>query len=200
MIKNIFVMLIFIVYSHESISQRFSAALVLGINASQIDGDGYAGYHKVGLTGGAKLMYPIGEKADLGLEFLFSQRGSKSSLSDNGIKDFWITLNYAEIPLIISYHDWLIEGEDYYKVSVDGGLSYGRLISSSSSEDEAVSGLDEIKNGDLSYVLGLRFRFNKHWATSLRYTRSLFKMNNNEKFENYGLLGYFLTLRSEYYF
>ncbi|MEP6794730.1 MAG: hypothetical protein ABJB16_10420, partial [Saprospiraceae bacterium] len=35
-------------------SQRFSAAMIAGANACQIDGDMLAGYDKVGLTGGIK--------------------------------------------------------------------------------------------------------------------------------------------------
>lgn len=180
--------------------QKFSAAIVLGFNASQIDGDGYAGYSKVGFTGGARLQYPLSDKSSLNLEFLYSQRGSRSSLFSSDQGNFGINLNYAEIPVLYSLNDWFIEKESYYKVGFDAGLSYGRLITASSRSGAFDEALNNLKKNDISYILGLRYKFNPRWGLTVRYTRGLAKMYVDEKLEFGGLLGYFLTCRTEYYF
>jgi len=52
--------------------------MVAGINASQINGDAEAGYHKVGLNIGARGGAILGEKWEAALEILLSQQGSQA--------------------------------------------------------------------------------------------------------------------------
>ena len=121
--------ILFVLSVQTAQSQGFDAALILGATAAQIDGDGLVGYHKVGLTGGIRASYPLEAKSDLGLELLFSQRGSRSPLSESGALVNSTTLNYLEIPVFYNYKDWYQEEEGYYKVRAEGGLSYGYLFS-----------------------------------------------------------------------
>src|SRR5690606_7644143 len=85
--------------SYFAIAQQFKGAVMLGFNAAQINGDDMAGYKKLGLTGGAKIIYDLGEKWFPSMEFLYSQRGSRNNVfktsSDN---DIHIDLKYIEIP------------------------------------------------------------------------------------------------------
>jgi hypothetical protein len=183
---------------NEAYGQKFSAAIVLGANASQIDGDGYAGYSKLGLSTGARLMYNLGLKSNLSIEFLYSQRGSRARLFKNN-PEFGLDQNYAEIPVLFSYDDWYIEKDGYSKVGIDAGLSYGRIINSSSKSVDFDDFIQKAKPNDLSYVVGLRYRYSKALGINFRYTRSLAKMYTNQNLEYGGLLGYFLTFRLEYY-
>ncbi len=177
-------------------AQRFGGSAVVGLNLSQIDGDGLAGYDKAGLTGGIKLDYAVSKKSDLILEFLYSQRGSAPDSYDDPNFDK-IKLTYLEIPLLITLKDWYIEGENYHKVWAEGGFSYSYLFSATS-ENPFVGNIEEFKDYDISYILGVGLRFTKNWAATLRYTRGMVRIYEALDVESF--ISYFITLRAEYKF
>jgi len=146
-----------------SYGQRFSGTAIVGANVSQIDGDNLFGWDKIGINSGFRLGYGVGEKTNVAIEFLYSQRGSAPSISSGS--DFGsIDLKYIEIPVLVEYNDWYIEDEDYYKVAVEGGLSYGNLFSVSSSNNFVPANIEGYKTHDLSYTLGARYSFTKRIA------------------------------------
>ena len=116
---RILIIACFLFMSLDGNTQRFKGALLGGINISQIDGDGEAGYHKWGLTGGGKMSYEVYSKMDISIEMLYSQRGSRSVRK---IDPWIINLDYLEVPLIYSIKDWYQEKENYYKARLDLGL------------------------------------------------------------------------------
>lgn len=180
-------------------SQGFKGSAVLGFNASQIDGDDLYGYNKVGLTGGIRIGYPVMDKADLNLEFLFSQRGSQADLSfSDDIRR--ISLNYIEIPVVFSYKDWLIEEDGYYKVRAEAGLSYGYLFDVSTSNGGFDGTVGDFRRDDISLILGAGYRLNRRWSFTARYTRGLRKIYYDADADVDGFLSYFITLRSEFNF
>ncbi|HMT00106.1 MAG TPA: porin family protein [Saprospiraceae bacterium] len=192
---KLFAVGLFLMVISEGLSQNFYGSMVLGVNASQIDGDNAAGFNKPGLTGGFKIDYPISASLDISAELLYSSRGSRDNREN--IK---IDLNYIEMPLIVSFRDWYVEKGDYDKVRVDGGFSYGYLFSAESNENSLGPFVNELKKHDVSFVTGVAYMFTPKWGVNLRYTRSLFKMLSGADFEQGGLLGYFVTLRGEYHF
>ncbi len=109
----------------------FYGGALAGANFCQVDGDYFAGYHKVGLNVGGIVYAQLARHAALSLEILYSQKGSKSArpkasltLPDTYITKYGIALNYAEVPVMINYFD---KRKSHFGV----GVSYGRLVSSS---------------------------------------------------------------------
>ena len=182
----------------------FKGGLVLGLNASQIDGDFHAGYDKLGLSGGLQTSITLKERSRLALEFLYSGRGSQSAIISGVAQPVQrIHLDYIEIPLIYQYNDWLID-ELYYKVRAELGVSYGFLtrVNIKNSSPLYNNG-DNFNKQDLSILFGAGYMFNKNWGVNIRYTRSLtrlyrFEVPNEPIYRN--LIGYFLSFRAEYYF
>jgi len=180
-----------------------------GINACQIDGDQLAGFDKVGLTGGIKAIVNMESVFDLNVEFLFSQRGSRPDIFNPDYDpDIEVNLIYAELPVYFTLGDWWQEEDQYYKVSAQAGLSYGRLISARTfdyfhSSDQSLDNLvPYFNNNDLSWLIGVSYRFNSHWGMTGRYTRSIIPLLSPEKHNLAAerLLSYFMTFRTEYYF
>ncbi len=164
-------------------AQRFSAGLVLGFNASQIDGDFYAGYHKIGLVGGLQGFVAIKEKVDLGLELRYSQIGSRSVTNNqNTIEPFSATFNYAEIPVTINYKDWYMEDEDYYRIHFHCGLTYARLISTKfKNPDSSFNDLLDFFNEDyFGALIGATYFINKKIGVTMRFNRGIFFLYKNE--------------------
>lgn len=190
-------------------SQRFSAGIVGGLNASQIDGDQLAGFDKVGVTGGIKAIVNLESVFDLNVEFLFTQRGSQPDLFNPQYDpDIKIHLNYAEIPVYVSLGDWWQEEEQYHKVSAHAGVSFGRLISSKTfdyfhpSDQSLDKFVQYFNNTDLSWLVGASYRMNKNWGVTGRYTREIIPLLDPKK-HNLAierLLSYYMTFRMEYYF
>jgi Outer membrane protein beta-barrel domain len=177
---------------YECAGQRFKAMAIVGANASQIDGDNLYGFNKLGLSAGARLSYANEKSVDFALEMLYSQRGSSVHFFNNAEGDK-ISLNYIELPVIISIRDWYNETDRFYKVRAEGGLSYGYLFSADA------AGFEEefFRKHDVSWIIGAGINFNKMWGMSLRYTASLYNMYKDPTADRSTLKGYFLTLRSE---
>lgn len=190
-------------------SQRFNAAVVGGLNASQIDGDLLAGFDKLGLTGGVKAVINFESVFDLNVEFLFTQRGSKPDIFNPVYDpDIKIHLNYIELPVYVSLSDWWQEEGEYHKVAAHAGLSYGRLINARTTDyfHPSEESLDKLvpyfNDNDLSWLVGATYRMNTKWALTGRYTREIIPLLSPEK-HNLAierLLSYYLTFRLEYYF
>ena len=192
--------------------QRFRAGAVVGLTASQIDGDLSAGFNKLGLQAGLRVIGRLTKRTDASLEFLFSQRGSQRELVKNRYGDLLdpITLNYVEVPVQWHFKDWLIEGDDendsYYRVSFNAGLSYARLISTRLKDgpESPFYGLipDILNKNDFSFVLGANFFANKHLGFTARYVRSFNYLYDPRGKENIpyprGLIGYSLYFQMVY--
>lgn len=127
----------------------FYGGVVLGSNFAQVDGDYFAGYHRIGLNAGGIVYAQLGKHVALSLEILYSQKGSKSNLGEPSpanasvyINNYGINVNYAEIPLMINYFD-------KRKSHAGIGVSYGRLVGSSENI-QIVDTSQHLKNLDFS--------------------------------------------------
>lgn len=154
---------------------QFKGAFTLGLSANQLDGDGLAGFHKLGLTGGVSLFYPIKEKWDMGLEMLYTQRGSAPKIEANQqTVDLWgIHLDYLEVPLFVRIKDWYIEEDDYYIAFADLGFSGGYLFNVNTKSDLFDGTIGEFNKYDLSFLLGVGIQYSKRWSVGVRYTKSI---------------------------
>ncbi len=86
-------------------SMHIRGGVIFGINASQIDGDDYAGYHKVGLNLGFYGSIPVSKVFFFSTEILYSQKGSKSPTYEGLPLEYQINLQYAEIPVLFHFQD-----------------------------------------------------------------------------------------------
>lgn len=93
-------------------AQEFNAGLFGGINGSQVDRDGYGGYTKLGLTGGAFVNREFNTNFFWQLEIKYGGRGAYY-FSVNNVYDFNKTrFQYIELPLSIHYlHEGQFQGE-----------------------------------------------------------------------------------------
>ncbi len=169
--SKVILLLAITIFTQDLFSQKFGGNLIVGFNASQIDGDKLAGYNKVGFCAGIGTNYEFKEPWQINIDFLFSQRGSQSKLLPDEYEPIRkLTLNYIELPFYVSYKDWKIKDEGYYKAEGFAGLSFGRLINAKNSLGETDINQDNFLKNDLSYLIGAKFNFNKKWGMSIRYT------------------------------
>ncbi|HQE11946.1 MAG TPA: porin family protein [Flavipsychrobacter sp.] len=161
----------------------FYGGLLLGANFTQVDGDSYAGYHKVGLNVGGIMYARLAEHVAASLELLFSQKGSRGhKVQESGnvgefIQKYRIDLNYAEIPIQINYFD-------KRRSHFGAGFSYSQLISSKEIIQTNLRsvGTDSLKfrKADLNFVLGGNLHLVKGLFLNLRFQYSLFPIRTKE--------------------
>ncbi len=184
---SILVFLLYVTAIESAIGQqRFSAGLIAGLTAAQIDGDQSAGFNKIGLTGGLKATTFLTDKLDLSFEILFSQRGSVSELVKNnsGIQQK-LHLNYVQVPFIVGYNDWYDEELDFYHIKFQAGASYGRMIGSEFKEGTwATEIINNLNENNISWLVGATYYLNPNMGFSFRYNSFITVLFNTKDFPN----------------
>lgn len=201
----LFAALIFNAAGAAQAQQRFSAKLIAGLTASQIDGDVSAGYHKVGLQGGIGAAARLKGKQSASVEMLFTQRGCTNQPQIPPF--FTTTLNYVEVPFQWHYSDWLIAGEgrssDWYRIQFNAGLSYARLISYKDKYQDGFgisAALPDLNKNSVCLTLGASIYFSRHLGLTFRYNRALqylYKPGEGKNYRN-SLYEHFLAFQFNY--
>lgn len=200
-----------------ALPQRFSAAVFLGLNAGQMDGDKHNGYNKLGPFGGLRGGILLNRQSQVGVDLYYSRRGSRSDRNASGSPlnlgqslPVNITLDYAQIGL--NYNYLFAENyDDFYSWSFNLGLAYGRLLNSEvdevmlqgGSEFEIAPLEDLFRRNAVDLSFGFTYNFDEQFGLSLRHSVELLPIYRNtgqsEELIN-RLLQYYLSLNLIYTF
>ncbi len=176
----------------------FRGSAIIGLNLAQLDGDELVGFNKTGITSGIKVAFDLKKKVEGNVEILFNQRGSSEKFFRNDSTAV-TKVNYFELPIYLSFKDWYIENEDYYKMRGQIGLSTG-FLANSSVENTTDYDPTLFNDLDFSWMLGVSYSFTKHWSLTARYNRSINKLLEDDNLRINFLLSYFWSIRAEYNF
>lgn len=149
--------------------QRFHGGPLIGFNASQVDGDTYAGFDKFGLLGGAYVYTQIMEDIDIQLEIKYMSKGARKRTSSEDLSQYKSKLNYIEIPIVLRY-------TTKSKLGLQGGLGFGYLFSYSVEDSYGTlpsSAIPKFKPFELSSIVGITYPFAPKFVVDLRYSYSL---------------------------
>jgi hypothetical protein len=168
-----------------SSAQVFKTGAILGLSASQVEGDGYGGYEKLGLIVGGFTNINLSEKLTTQFEIYYIKKGSKKNARpDKGdYESFHLNLNYIDVPVVIRYH--------YKKFIFETGLYAGALLSY---KIEDQFGVREVQNYpfkkiDLGGLLGFSYLFNESFSFNIRSKASILPIRDFENQDaNVGLL------------
>ncbi len=89
--------------SLSAYGQQFSGGFVFGLAGSQIDGDSYSGYNKVGFELGSFADYALNDKWSIRSGVFLVQKGAHSSAN---IPYFKTVINEVEVPLWFNYYPY----------------------------------------------------------------------------------------------
>lgn len=107
----------------------FEGRLAGGMNISAVDGDGYGGYHKVGIQAGAMVYVNLSPGWAVSAEILYTTKGARgahireSQYVGTYFDKYYLNLDYVELPL-------MIHRKRYRLLDYEAGISYARLVSS----------------------------------------------------------------------
>jgi len=164
-------------------AQLFKGGVLLGLNACQVDGDNYWGYHKLGLMAGVYVYTPVSNRLDVQIEIKYMGKGAHNTPSDLYPNYYDNTLNYIEIPLILRYNT-------NTKLSLEGGFGFGYLFAFlQEDENGKLSAQDTspFKPFELSWIMGLTYQISDKFKVGVRYSYSITPIFD---FKDYGTYTY----------
>lgn len=155
----------------------FYAGVAIGINASQIDGDNFSGFHKAGLNAGIISYIKLKPKLYGNIELLYSAKGARDVKEYNSPQVgtvpviYTAKLNYVEIPLLLHY-----QAQD--RIHAGAGLSYSRLFSAKEAIDEVIPNSinrrePNFKQEDINLLLSIAYQLSGNLFARVRYQYSL---------------------------
>jgi len=152
-------------------AQRFDASAFFGANFSQIDGDGDGSYGHLGLRGGVGTSFYLGDEASspwrMVVELAFTQKGSNI---DNNSLDRVISLDYVELPVMMSYT--LLDGSLWLAAGVAPAVLVGARVSDLGVENTAQEA--NYKRFDwCPLTLAVRYLFSYSIAAEARFQTSM---------------------------
>ncbi|MEI7594271.1 MAG: hypothetical protein WCK02_00885 [Bacteroidota bacterium] len=169
--RKYLVLLLLLFFIEFSFGQSFNAGLLGGFTASQVSGDDYSGFNKLGFTFGAYTYLPLkNEKSNIGLEIFFIQKGSRHlpNTEKFDYTDYAIRLSYIEIPIIYT-HQMPVNG-----LNLEIGSAYARLIS----QKEVLNYVtfnNPFNDTEIDFIAGFKYAISERIDLGLRnYTTWFF--------------------------
>lgn len=161
-----------------SFAQRFEGGVLGGLNASQVDGDSYSGYHKPGVALGGFVQTDLSRSIYAGMELKLMQKGSRNrdSLATDGQIKYIMRLNYVDLPVYLG-----IRTND--RTSVFFGISMGYLLSGNEYNDYGKFPVEDQHNFnpfDVQGLLGFRVRFTNRLSVDLRGNYSVIPIRKQQ--------------------
>ena len=102
----LYIITIFLMLTKDSLTQEnkaFKFEGAIGLNASQISGDGTHGFAQFGTQFGGYVYYQKNELFQYSLGLLFSQKGARKYQTADNISTYRLRTNYVDLPIEFQY-------------------------------------------------------------------------------------------------
>ena len=163
-------LLFFICLFSKTVAQQddehFRFILSAGVVGTQVDGDSYGGYNKLGTYFGIHANRKMEERTEFSIGFTYIQKGSRSNATIQNPYYYILRLDYIEIP-------WLFIFNYKNKYRFEGGISGAYLFNSYEANSQIGIYKGALKKYDFCYNLGLAYKLNDKIFFNIRYNYSL---------------------------
>lgn len=147
--------------------QNVGGGLSLSGVASQIDGDSYGGFEKLGINFGGWAYYDFTERISLMVEILYGHRGSREVVTATG----QISLNYIDVPVMLRYK-FLDNG--FSRLYGEAGLSSNILLSASAGFNPfKTETTDVFRRYNMEVHGGVSYFINPNFGIFIRYSNGI---------------------------
>ena len=176
--KSLFVVIILtFFFGLKTEAQSFNGGLMAGAVTSQVNGDGYGGFHQLGWTAGAYVNLPIGQNWLWQTELKYALFGSHSDVKEEMAGKYFynLRLHYIEMPVMFRYKlsKLSISGKSLDFISLEIGPSFDFLMSY---RDETAYSPNEHAPWlffSITGNFGVHFDLSERWGLGLRSMNSL---------------------------
>lgn len=163
-------------------AQLFKGGFMGGFNGSQVDGDNFSGYDRLGLMAGAFIYTPLSRSIDLQFEIEYMGKGAAyhTPTTDDpnaNIEIYRSNFHYIELPILLRF-------KTRSAIAFEGGLGFGYLFSYSVDDDVNGSLSTDpdpgslFKKYELSGIVGGSYTFADKYTVDLRYSYSITSIAN----------------------
>ena len=172
--------------------QQWNFGFFGGITASQVRGDPYSGFNKLGGTAGLFVNNQIDGNFNWQAELKYVSRGVYKGPSDTDQTLYKSSYHYVEIPLSVHY---LVDE----KFLLELGTSPEVLVGALYWDENGLLSPDaypEVRTFGLSVFAGVGYWFSKRMMAGLRYTNSAIPFRDPQEWNNPQYKGYFHNVMS----
>lgn len=156
-------------------AQPFNGGISAGLNVSQVEGDGFAGYNKAGLFASVFVNTMLKENLGAQLEIRYSQKGSSRKSTPENPVIYRIELQYIELPISVFTRY-------FYPFVGEAGLSMGYLFSGKEVYEFGEAPPEStipFNNWELAGHVGFRYYFTDHFSLKTRISYSLARIRQH---------------------
>ena len=178
---------ILILTGERVMAQRFNAGVFGGITASQVDGDSYSGFNKLGMTGGVFVNRYIDYGIHWQVEIKYVTRGVYKGPGENDPTLYKSSYHVVEFPLSVHY----LYDE---RIMVEAGTSPEVLITTRFWDENGMidpSNYPDNRRVGLSVFGGIGYWFNASMGAGIRYTYSAIPFRVPREWNHPRYRGYF---------
>lgn len=173
--KNYHALIIMMMISCIPLSaQRFQGGLLAGMTASQVDGDSYAGYNKIGFQGGVFVKTDFKYNFGAQLEIKYVGKGAQKTTSTEDTEVYKLGLHYIDLPLMATY-------TVKKKVVFDLGLVPGYMFAANGEDNGGKlpeEFLVDFNKFDLAWLAGVNYLITEKFKVNIRFSYSLISIND----------------------
>ncbi len=171
----------FVLMSSVSMAQPFGGGFFAGITASQVDGDTYAGYDKLGITAGAYIYRELSRKSNWKMELRYIQKGAYHEGPVQNPSLYNLSIHYVELPLMYQYHF-------RENIIFDAGLAPDVFLFYREEDQNGAFPEDNtFHRFGLDAKAGINYQFGDHIITGLRYGYSVLPIRDHPSGQIYRL-------------
>lgn len=147
-------------------AQEFNAGMYSSAVISQLYGDNYGGFNKLGFAGGFYVNRFVKKNLAPQLGFRYIQKGSREV---NDVVDYRCVLHYIEMPITLRYVP-----KDRLDLDIEAGLTFGYLIKGY----EKLNGFEIIdappfNKFELGVTIGTNYEFSEKLFVGVHFSNSL---------------------------
>ncbi len=165
--------------------QQFDGGILAGGTLSQVDGDDWAGFNKVGFLAGAFVSLEFSPHSSLQMEMEYIQKGSRKPdlYQENDLHIYLLRLHYLEIPLLYQF-------TFLKRIQVEAGPAADVLLGYQEQIDGAeVTNKYPFRGVTLAGILGVSGYITKHLKATFRFNYSLLSLRQSIPTEEQGKFG-----------
>ncbi|MBL7138388.1 MAG: PorT family protein, partial [Bacteroidales bacterium] len=160
-------------------AQQFDGGILAGGVVSQVDGDNWAGFSKVGFLAGGFVNLELSPHSSLQLEMEYIQKGSRkpSYYQENDFHDYLLRLHYLEIPLLYQF-------TFLKRIQVEAGPAADVLLGYQEQVDgQEVPNDYPFRRVTLAGIVGASGYITKHLKATFRFNYSLLSIRHPQPVE-----------------
>ena len=167
-------------------AQRFEGGVLAGITASQVDGDSYSGYNKIGLQAGVFVSTAFKKNFGAQMEIRYAGKGAQKLTTTDDTKVYKLALHYIDLPLMVTY-------TLKKKIVFDLGVVPGYMFAKNGEDSGGPVNPDyfvKFKKIDIALLAGVNYKISEHLKVNVRYSYSLRSINDfKDTFAYYSWVG-----------